>query len=111
MLTKQKLIHITHSFTAQYIDDFDELPLDVDTLRRHVERFIIVSAPLQLFLADLRRIYTWHDPARTGKWLALYCFLWYISHIMTFVVSTNILTLVIIWLTWSSMGTYSTKPS
>lgn len=83
----QKLLYITHDFTAQYVDDFEELPFDSDTLRRHVERLITVSAPLQAFISDLRRIYRWEDPARTGRWMALYFFLWYISHVMTFFVS------------------------
>jgi hypothetical protein len=84
---EQKLLNSSHDFTAQYIDDFDELPFDIDTLRRHVERLIIVSAPVQTFLSDVRHIYRWEDPIRTRKWMALYFFLWYISHLMTFFVS------------------------
>jgi hypothetical protein len=84
---RQKLLMISYPFTAQYIDDFDELPFDLDTLRRHVERLIIVSAPLQTFLFEVRRIYRWEDPVRTGGLMALYFFLWYISHIVTFFVS------------------------
>ncbi|PVH70925.1 hypothetical protein DL98DRAFT_472213 [Cadophora sp. DSE1049] len=80
-----KLLHISHGFSAQYIDDFEERPFDFDTLRRHVERLVIVSAPLQEFISDIRCIYRWQDPARTGRWMALYFGLWYISHIMTFV--------------------------
>jgi hypothetical protein len=105
---EQILLHGTHNFTAQYVDDFDELPFDIDTLRKHVERFIIVSAPLQTFLSNVRCIYRWEDPIRTGRWMALFFFLWYISHIMSFFVST--------WLSppnskakRSSMGTYSTQ--
>lgn len=74
----------SHNFTAQYMDDFDELPFDIDTLRRHVERLIIVSAPVQTLLSDVRNIYRWEDPIRTGKWMALYFFLWHISHPVTF---------------------------
>ncbi|TVY39143.1 hypothetical protein LOCC1_G007326 [Lachnellula occidentalis] len=79
-----KALIVSHQFTAQYIDDYEELPFDVDTLRKYVERFIVVSAPLQTFVLDIRRIYRWEDPVRTGKWMALYFFCWYISHIMTF---------------------------
>jgi hypothetical protein len=86
---RQKLLMGSHNFTAQYIDDFDELPFDYDTLRRHTERLIIVSAPLQTFISEIRCIYRWEDRARTGKWMTLYFFLWYISHIMTFVVSVS----------------------
>ncbi|TVY81863.1 hypothetical protein LSUE1_G007993 [Lachnellula suecica] len=80
----QKLLSGSHGFTAQYIDDFEELPFSPDTLRRHFERLIIVSAPIQTFISDIRCIYRWEDPYRTGTWMALYFFLWYISHIMTF---------------------------
>lgn len=82
----QKLLHSSHQFSAQYIDDFEELPFDLDTLRRHVERLIIVSAPVQTFITEIRDIYTWKSPGRTGLWLVSYFFLWYISHNMTFVV-------------------------
>ena len=84
---EQVLLHGTQNFTAQYVDDFDELPFDIDTLRKHVERFIIVSAPLQTLLSNVRCIYRWEDPIRTGRWMALFFFLWYISHIMSFFVS------------------------
>lgn len=40
-----KLLHYSRPFTAQYIDDFEELPYSSDTLRNHVERLITVSAP------------------------------------------------------------------
>jgi hypothetical protein len=82
----QKLLHGSHNFSAQYIDDFEELPFDADTLRKHIERLIIVSAPLQTFFLETRRIYRWEDPWRTGRSMALYFFLWYISHIMTYFV-------------------------
>ena len=58
----QKLLHITHQFTAQCIDDFEELPFDSDTLQRHVERLVIVSAPFQTFIFDIPRIYKGEDP-------------------------------------------------
>lgn len=83
---RQKLLHGSHNFTAQYIDDFEELPFDIDVLRRHIERLIIVSSPLQEFILDIRKVYRWEDPWRTSKWLTLYLLLWYTSYIMSFVV-------------------------
>ncbi|KAG4027988.1 hypothetical protein MFRU_025g00540 [Monilinia fructicola] len=80
-----KLLHGSHNFTAQYIDDFEELPFDIDVLRRHIERLIIVSSPLQEFILDIRKVYRWEDPWRTSKWLTLYLLLWYTSYIMSFV--------------------------
>ncbi|KAF7875256.1 hypothetical protein EAF04_002428 [Stromatinia cepivora] len=79
-----KLLYGSHNFTAQYIDDFEELPFDIDILRRHVERLIIVSASLQVFVLDIRKIYRWEDPFRTSKWLISYLLLWYTSYIMSF---------------------------
>jgi hypothetical protein len=85
----QKLLQQMQCFTAQYIDDFEEHPFDFDTLHKHVERFVIVSAPLPTFIPDIRRIYGWEDPARTAKWMATFYFCWYISHTMTFTVSSE----------------------
>lgn len=83
----QKLLQQTNCFTAQYIDDFEELPSDLDTLRHHLERLAVVSAPLQTFLSDVRQVYRWEEPVRTTKWMFTYFSLWYISHVMTFFVS------------------------
>lgn len=80
----QALYH-TRGFTARYIDDFEELPFDIEDLSRIVERLVLVSAPWQAWLMSIRQIYTWEDPKRTGKWFALFCFLWYREHIMAFV--------------------------
>ena len=83
----QNFIRLSYNYTAQYIDNFEELPYDTDTMRRHIERLITVSAPLQTMLSDLRHLYRWDNPARTGKWMALYFFLWSVEHIGTFIVS------------------------
>ncbi|KAL3417389.1 hypothetical protein PVAG01_11389 [Phlyctema vagabunda] len=79
-----KLLHHSHHFTAQYIDDFEELPFNIDAFRRYMERLIIVSAPFQTFISEVRGIYRWESPVSTIKWMLLYVFLWKISHIMTF---------------------------
>ena len=36
------LVWYTQDFSAQYIDDFDELPYDIDSVRRHIERIVLV---------------------------------------------------------------------
>jgi hypothetical protein len=79
----QALYH-TRGFTARYIDDFEELPFDIEDLSRTVERLFLVSAPWQAWLMSVRQVYTWKDPKRTGKWFVLYCLLWYTEHIMGF---------------------------
>ena len=71
----------------QYVGDFDELPFDIDSLKNHVERLVVASAPWQSWAMDVRSVYRWENPWITGKWLALYLVLWYTEHMMGFLVS------------------------
>lgn len=79
----QALYH-TRGFTARYIDDFEELPFDIEDLSRIVERLVLVSTPWQAWFMSVRQIYTWEDPQRTAKCFALFYFLWYTEHIVGF---------------------------
>ncbi|KAL8693187.1 MAG: hypothetical protein Q9218_001931 [Villophora microphyllina] len=74
----------TQDFSSQYIDDFDQLPFDVDSLRMHVQRLVVASGPWQTFFMDVRKVYRWEDPRYTAKWLAVYLILWYTQHVMGF---------------------------
>ena len=87
MFSTQNLIYYTQDFSAQYIDDFDELPFDIDSSRHYVERLLMASAPWQSWAMKVRAVYRWEDPKTTGKWFALYIFLWYTEHMMGFFVS------------------------
>ncbi|KAL9123381.1 MAG: hypothetical protein Q9187_000063 [Circinaria calcarea] len=78
------LIFYTQGFSAQYIDEFDDLPYDIDTLRHHVERIVLASAPWQTWAMDVRSIYRWENPIDTGKWLVLYIVLWSTEHVVGF---------------------------
>ncbi|KAI4154111.1 MAG: hypothetical protein LQ340_001888 [Diploschistes diacapsis] len=78
------VVYYTQDFSAQYIDDFDELPFDIDTTRNHAERLVMASAPWQTWAMDVRSVYRWEDPYRTGRWFLLYLILWYYEHIGTF---------------------------
>ena len=89
-LTPQNLVHLTQDFSAQYIDDLEELPFDIDSSRQYVERLLMASAPWQTWAMKCRAVYRWENPRATGKWLALYVFLWYTHHIMGFLVSMPI---------------------
>ena len=80
----QFLIYHTQNFSAQYIDDFDELPFDIDKLRDHVERIVLASAPWQKWAMDIRHIYRWDNPARTTKWLLVYLVCWYYRMLLQF---------------------------
>ncbi|KAI4181474.1 MAG: hypothetical protein LQ348_005007 [Seirophora lacunosa] len=75
----------TQDFSAQYIDDFDELPFDRGILRQQIERLAIASEPWQAFFMKLRAVYRWEKPLSTTKWLALYMFLWYTQHLVGFI--------------------------
>lgn len=83
----QILLYYTKDFTAQYVDDFDELPFDLDSVRHHVERLVVASKPWQAWVMDVRSVYRWENPKKTGKWLAIYLVLWYTEHLIGFVVS------------------------
>lgn len=83
----QILLYYTNDFTAQYVDDFDELPFDLDSVRHHVERLVVASQPWQAWVMDVRSVYRWENPKKTGKWLAIYLVLWYTEHLIGFVVS------------------------
>lgn len=39
---------------------------------------------------NVRSIYRWENPKKTGKWLALYIYLWYTQHIVTYLVSSSL---------------------
>lgn len=80
------LIYYTQDFSAQYIDDFDELPFSIDSSRHYVERLVMASAPWQSWAMEIRAVYRWEDPRVTGKWFALYLFLWYTNHVVGFLV-------------------------
>lgn len=38
---------------------------------------------------NVRSIYRWENPKKTGKWLALYIYLWYTQHVVTYLVSSS----------------------
>ncbi|MCJ1471138.1 hypothetical protein MMC07_009786 [Pseudocyphellaria aurata] len=78
------LLFYTQDFSSHYVDDFDELPFDIDSLRHHIERLVMASAPWQSWAMDVRSIYRWDSPGTTLKWLAIYIFLWYIEFLMGF---------------------------
>ena len=87
----QNLIYYTQDFCTQYIDDYDKLPYDINGFKHHVERLLVASAPWQSWAMDVRAVYRWEDPKKTGKWLVLFIVLWYTEHVGGFVVSkTNI---------------------
>lgn len=78
------LLYYTQDFCAQYIDDFDELPFDIDSSRHYVERIIMASAPWQSWVMDVRKVYRWEDPKRTARWCFLFVLLWYTEHVLGF---------------------------
>lgn len=82
----QGLLHISHPYTAQYVDDFDDLAFNTQIFRRHLERLILVSGPVQDFLIQLQNVYRWDDPAATAGYMMLYFGLWYVKHLITFAV-------------------------
>lgn len=81
----QFVLYHTQDFSVQYIDDFDELPFDIDRLRDHIERIVVASAPWQKWFMQVRKVYRWEDPKRTAMWLAVYVTCWYYQFFLGFV--------------------------
>jgi hypothetical protein len=77
-------LYYTQDFATQYVDDFEELPFDLDELRTHVERLVIASGPWQAYIMDLRSLYRWEVPKRTAKYCVIYYFFWHMNHVMTY---------------------------
>lgn len=80
----QSVVWYTQDFSAQYIEPSNSLPFDADTLRHHAERIAVASAPWQSWLMNVRSVYRWEEPHVTGKWFALFLFLWYTNHVVNF---------------------------
>ena len=80
-----KISRYTQDFSAHYVDDFNELPYDLDSIRRHIERIVIASAPWQTWAMDVRSIYRWEQPWITARWLVVYVVLWFTDHIIGFI--------------------------
>ncbi|KAI9834551.1 MAG: hypothetical protein M1819_002927 [Sarea resinae] len=79
------LLFYSQDFSAQYVDDVDLLPLDVESMKSSVERLIMASTPWQAWAMHIRQVYRWEDPMKTGKWLCIFIFLWSNQYIMAFV--------------------------
>ncbi|KAL9622966.1 MAG: hypothetical protein Q9160_002684 [Pyrenula sp. 1 TL-2023] len=77
-------LYYTRGFTAQYIDDFDTPDYDLGTLTKTIERLVMASAPFQAWWISSRQLYRWEDPWRTARWFALFIYLWYTDHIISF---------------------------
>lgn len=80
----QLVVWYTQDFSAQYIEPSGPLPFNADTLRHHAERVAVASAPWQSWLMSVRSVFRWEEPRVTGKWLALFLFLWHTNLIMSF---------------------------
>ena len=78
------LLYYSQDFSTQYIDDYDDLPFDINALRHNIERLAMASAPWQVWFMNVRSVYRWENPKVTAKWLALYLVLWYTQHLMGF---------------------------
>ncbi|CAF9913418.1 MAG: hypothetical protein GOMPHAMPRED_007904 [Gomphillus americanus] len=74
----------TQNFTAQYIDSFTDPPFSTNTLRKHAERLIMASGPMQVWAMDIRSIYRWQNPKRTGRWLVAWLFIWHFEYVGSF---------------------------
>jgi hypothetical protein len=74
-------LYYSRNFTSHLMDDFASPPFDLEDFARLIERIAITSAPWQTLFMNVREIYTWEQPRRTARWLALFCVLWYFQYI------------------------------
>lgn len=65
------------------------MPFDSVTLGRHIERLVMATEPWQSWFMEVRRIYRWDDPRRTGIWYGVFAYLWYTQHVVGFLVRAD----------------------
>lgn len=83
-------LNYAHDYMARHIDTFETLPpLDIEILRRDFERFIVVSAPMQQMLSNIRQTYRWTDPMHTARCLLIYIVAWTYTGIVPMMVSCH----------------------
>ena len=73
----QILLYYSQSFTAQYINAFDEIPFDTQIFKSHVERVMRAGKPWKMWALSIRSVYRWENPGKTLMWLAVYVGLWH----------------------------------
>ncbi|KAJ9265485.1 hypothetical protein DTO212C5_6678 [Paecilomyces variotii] len=79
------LLYHSQPFTARYVDDtLHELDFDTEILAYYIERLVMATEPWQQWAMEMRRLYRWENPKKTGKWFAVFLLLWYTEHIVGF---------------------------
>ncbi|KAH8595894.1 hypothetical protein B0O99DRAFT_145228 [Bisporella sp. PMI_857] len=64
-------------YGAQYIEYGSSPPKpSKQTLVPNIERLLIASAPIQVFIMSVRRVCRWEDQSETLKFLGLYLIFW-----------------------------------
>lgn len=63
-----------------------KLDFNRDVLLQHVERIVMASTPLQLYVAGIAKLATWHEPVTTASWFAAWTLLWFFNRIFTFII-------------------------
>jgi ABC-type multidrug transport system fused ATPase/permease subunit len=84
----QYILYLTEDITAHYIEDWQTggpEPMSRDRLLLNLKRIAIASGPWQQWALHVRSVYRWEDPYETFRWMILYAYLWYTSHIIGFV--------------------------
>ncbi|KAF2090719.1 hypothetical protein K490DRAFT_34085 [Saccharata proteae CBS 121410] len=78
------VLFATQDATTRNMDVADEMPFNRDIFLEHFERALMASAPWQAYFLDLRKIWRWEEPYRTGRWFAIFIFLWLVDYVITF---------------------------
>ncbi|KAL0258625.1 hypothetical protein SLS55_006122 [Diplodia seriata] len=78
-------LYATQDYHALGSVALDQTAFSRHLLIEHVERILMASAPWQSYFLKLRDIYRWENPAKTGRWLAIFVFLWVADYVFTFI--------------------------
>lgn len=62
-------------FTAQHIDDTNDVYFTREELLRQTERLLVASSPIQTFLMHLHKVSLWEDPMLTLRWVGVWLFM------------------------------------
>ncbi|OJD33484.1 p-loop containing nucleoside triphosphate hydrolase protein [Diplodia corticola] len=78
-------VYATQDYRALGGDALDQTAFSRHLLIEHVERILMASAPWQSYFLKLRDLYRWENPQKTGRWLAIFVFLWWADYVFTFI--------------------------
>ncbi|KAF4544193.1 P-loop containing nucleoside triphosphate hydrolase protein [Lasiodiplodia theobromae] len=78
-------LYATQDYHALGSDALDQTAFSRHLLIEHLERILMASAPWQSYFLKLRGIYLWENPRKSGRWMAIFVFLWWADYVFSFI--------------------------